>query len=149
MLGPAILIGALLAGVPSLLLAGGGVETTELPGILMLMLIVGALWVATDASVEHEALAVAAALIGFAAVPSAAYGAARLVTAPIRPQIASRDLVIVFGVGVGVLLIVVAASLFVLVISHVGLRTLDRRGGPALAVGHAISLGPAPEVHAD
>lgn len=74
---PSALLGAVLLLRPGLLLAQDG-DTTELPAILFLMLIVGAFWVATSAPGGKDHLAAAAALLGLAAVPSVAYGFADL-----------------------------------------------------------------------
>lgn len=76
---PSALLGATLLLRPGLLLGPDATETTELPAILFLMLIVGAFWGATSAPGGKDHLAAAAALLGLAAVPSVAYGFADLV----------------------------------------------------------------------
>ncbi|MBO9533102.1 MAG: hypothetical protein J7513_09040 [Solirubrobacteraceae bacterium] len=147
---PAGVLGVALVTAPQLMFeAGRSGSTTEIPGILALMLIVAALWVAANPTIRQESLAIAGALIGLAAVPSVAWGAARIVLDPIRGQFESRDLLVVLGVGLSILFVVVAVLAFVVTLSQVGLRTLDRRGGSALAVGHAIALGPDPAGSAD
>jgi hypothetical protein len=56
--------------------------------------------------------------------------------------IAVRDLYVVGGVVCAGAFIVLAVWFFVVVLAHIGLRAVDRRGGSPLAVGHAVVVGP-------
>lgn len=76
---PSALMALVLLVRPGLLLGPDASETTELPAIAFLMLIVGAFWLATSAPGGRDHLAAAGALLGLAAVPSVAYGFADLV----------------------------------------------------------------------
>lgn len=139
---PAMLFGLLLQLAPQYLLVAGSAETTQLPGILILMLVVAMLWVARAVPGGRERAATAAALVGMAASPSIAYGASRLVLSPLGRHVENRDLYVALGLLIAVVLVLLAAAMFAAVLANVGLRAIDRRGGSPLAVGHAITLGP-------
>ncbi len=137
---PAVLFGVLLHYAPQYVVQGR--ETTQLPGLLVLIAVVATLWVARAVPGGRERAATAAALVGMGASPSIAYGAARLVLSPLGSFVENRDLVVALNLLMAVLLMVVAAAIFLAVLAAVGLRVIDRRGGSPLAVGHAIPLGP-------
>lgn len=143
---PAALLGLVLEVAPQVIVDAGG-ETTELAGIAFLMLIVGSLWAATSVWRGGEVASTAGALAGLALVPSVAYGAARFVASPLLGGIQGRDAYVAVGLAVGTLCVVVASLGFVVVLSHVGLRVVDRRGGSPLAVGHAVALSPDDPAH--
>lgn len=138
---PVAALAVVVRVAPQFVVEIGGGETTELPGLLFLMLIVGVLWIATSPR-SRDDHAVAAALAGLAAMPSVAYGAARFLVTPLAHTLVDRDLVVGVGLALACVLVLLAAWGFVVVLAHVGLRTIDRRGGSPLAVGHAIPLGP-------
>lgn len=142
LLTPAALLGTLLSLWPQYVVTPGGGETTQLPGLLILMLVVATLWVARTVPGGRERVATAAALVGLGVSPSIAYGASRLALSPLGHHIENRDLYVALGLLIAVLLMLLAAAMFVLVLANVGLRAIDRRGGSPLAVGHAIALGP-------
>lgn len=118
---PSAVLGALLLLRPGLLLGSDG-DTTELPAILFLMLIVGAFWAATSAPGGKDHLAAAAALLGLAAVPSVAYGFADLILPAFSflPAPTTR-----LGVVLLLSALVVAGSvtIFLAALASVGLRT--------------------------
>ncbi len=142
LLTPAALLGTVLSLWPQYVVTPGGGETTQLPGLLILMLVVATLWVARTVPGGRERVATAAALVGLGVSPSIAYGASRLALSPLGDHIQNRDLYVALGLLIAVLLMLLAAAMFVLVLANVGLRAIDRRGGSPLAVGHAITLGP-------
>lgn len=146
---PAALLGATLSVAPQYVVSPGSGETTQLPGLLILMLVVATLWVARAVPGGRERAATAAALLGMAVSPSIAYGASRLVLSPLGDHIQNRDLFVALGLLIAVLLMVLAAVIFAVVLANVGLRAIDRRGGSPLAVGHAIALGPDASTPAD
>jgi hypothetical protein len=139
---PAVLFGALLHVAPQYLIAPGSGDTTQLPGLLVLMLVVAALWVARVVPGGRERAATASALVAMGASPSIAYGASRLVLSPLGQHVENRDLYVALGLVIAVVLVLLAAAMFAVVLANVGLRAIDRRGGSPLAVGHAIALGP-------
>ncbi|MEH3054849.1 MAG: hypothetical protein PGN13_12735 [Patulibacter minatonensis] len=138
---PAAVLGVILLRAPQVLVEPVTRETTEIPGIAFLMVLVGVLWVATSPAFDDR-LGAACALVGLAAVPSVAYGAARLLMTGLTDLIAARDLYVVAGVVCAGAFIVFAIWFFVVVLAHIGLRAVDRRGGSPLAVGHAVVVGP-------
>ena len=127
LLSPSAAAAAVLLLRPSLLLNTGTRETTELPGLLFLMLIVAAFWFATSSPAGRDHWSAAAALLGLAAVPSVAYGFADLIypfllgTAPMR-----LGLVLMLSA----LLVTLSVAVFLAALSSVGLRT--GAGAPAL-----------------
>jgi hypothetical protein len=146
---PAVVLGAIVHAMPRLLLQSDGAETTQLPGLLLLIVVVGVLWIATTVPRDREGLATAAALVGLCATPSIAYGAARIAISPLSDVVASRDLYVALGLLIAVVLVLLAFAFFAVVLAHVGLRAIDRRGGSPLAVGHAIPLGPEGHAQTD
>lgn len=118
---PSALLGLLLLLRPGVLLGTDG-DTTELPAILFLMLIVGAFWVSTSAPGGRDHLAAAAALLGLAAVPSVAYGFADL-------MLPAFDFLEAPTTRLGVVLLLSAlvvagcVTLFLAALAAVGLRT--------------------------
>lgn len=139
---PAALLGVVLSVAPHYVVESSGGETTQLPGLLILMLVVATLWLARSVPGGRERIATAAALVGMGISPSIAYGASRLVLSPLGDYIENRDLYVALGLLIAVVLMIVAAAVFTIVLANVGLRAIDRRGGSPLAVGHAITLGP-------
>ncbi len=129
LLSPSALLASILMLRPSLLLTTGTRETTELPGLLFLMLIVGAFWLATSSPVGRDHWSAAAALLGIAAIPSVAYGFADLIY-PVLIGTAPMRLGLVLTLSAGVVLLSVA--IFLAALSSVGLRT----GAGAPALGH-------------
>lgn len=118
---PSALLGALLLLRPGLLLGSDG-DTTELPAILFLMLIVGAFWASTSAPGGKDHLAAAAALLGLAAIPSVAYGFADLMLPALDFLQAPTTRI---GVVLLLSLLVVAGcvTVFLAALAAVGLRT--------------------------
>lgn len=139
---PALLFGALLSVAPNYVVVGGFGETTQLPGLVVLILVVGTLWIARAVPGGRERAATAAALVAMAASPSIAYGASRIVLSPLGEHVQNRDLYVALGLATALLFLLLAAVIFAVVLANVGLRAIDRRGGSPLAVGHAITLGP-------
>ena len=119
---PSAVLSAFLLLRPSLVLQPGGRETTELPGLLFLMLVVASFWLATSSPGARDHWSAAAALIGLAAVPSVAYGFSDLIT----PTLGAIEVPLV---KLGVVLLLAAmvmtlcATIFLAALSSVGLRT--------------------------
>lgn len=142
LLAPTAVLAAIVLVVPGFLFQDGGVETTELPGLLMLMIVVSTVWLATTRVRGRDDLSVAAAIIGIGAVPSVAYGLARFIVRPFAPAVHNHDLLVGVALTTAVVLMLGATLFFVALLAQIGLRELEQRR-PALAVGHALPEDPA------
>ncbi len=119
---PSALLASLLLFRPSLLLEPGGNETTELPGLLFLMLVVASFWLATSSPPGRDHWSAAAALTGLAAVPSVAYGFAGLLT-PTLAGVGAPVIRLGFVLLLSGVLVLCCVTVFLAALSAVGLRT--------------------------
>ena len=126
-------VAAVLLLQPSLIFAGA--VTTELPGLLFLMVIVAAFWLATSRPDGRDHWSAAAALVGIAAVPSVAYGFAGLLT-PLLSGVGAPTTRIGLALAFSTLVVLASMAVFLAALASVGLRT--GAGRPA----HGLSTAP-------
>lgn len=119
---PSAAMAAVLVLQPSILLGPDAVETTEVPGVAFLILIVGAFWLATSSPGGRDHLAAAAALLGLAAVPSVAYGFADLVT-PTLDGLGTPTTRLAVVLVLSSVVVLVSVAVFLAALAAVGLRT--------------------------
>ncbi|MBJ7473055.1 MAG: hypothetical protein JHD16_17250 [Solirubrobacteraceae bacterium] len=133
LLAPSVGLGAVLVLQPALISGNGG--TTELPGLLFLMVIVAAFWLATSRPAGRNHWSAAAGLLGIAAVPSVAYGLAGLLT-PLLSGVGAPTTRIGLALALSTLVVLSSMAVFVAALASVGLRT--GVGRPA----HGVSTAP-------